>query len=132
VVGKALVHEDNQNQVLREKEKVREKGREERGVGRENLFKYSQYYRSIDTKVLTSEDDCILWRGSPCLHEVDGIPAAQGGVASEHHTWRLVDRSQLTVNVGEVLQATTFDKLTTISRHYVMIRRWVESSLIHY
>lgn len=65
---------------------------------------------------------------------MDGIPTAQGGVASEHHTRRLVDRSQLSVDVGEMLQATALDKLTTADIIIMLVqdRRSLINLLIHY
>lgn len=67
--------------------------------------------------MLTGEDDSVLWRGAPGLHEVDGVATSKRGVPCEHHTGRLVDSAQLTVDVGEVPEATAFDKLH---------RGWVE------
>lgn len=42
---------------------------------------------------------------------MNGISTAQGGVAGEDHAGRLVHRAQFPVYIGEVLQATTGNKL---------------------
>ena len=60
---------------------------------------------------LTSKYDSILRGGAPGLHEVNSVTTAQWGVPSEDHTRRLIDHSQLTVNVGELLKTTTLDEL---------------------
>lgn len=62
-------------------------------------------------EIRLSEDDSILGRVSPRLHEVYSVSAAQGRVSCEDHAGRLVHGPQSPVHVGEVLQAPTVDKL---------------------
>lgn len=62
-------------------------------------------------EIWLSEDDSILRRGTPCLHEMHSISTAQGRVSCEHHTGGLVHSPQTPVHIGEVLQAPTTDEL---------------------
>lgn len=62
-------------------------------------------------KVWLCEYDGISGGASPCLHKVNSVTTTEGRVASEDHTWGLVDSTQVTMDIREVLQTSTADEL---------------------